>query len=84
MSRADDDCAMTVLDAVAVDELKRFSQQLVHAAQITSVRSYIPVAGSHVELPCNASSMLACGLKLDTEDVDHMHCLFDMYAFPLK
>ena len=55
MSRADKDCAMTEQDAVAADELKRFCQQLVHAAQFKSVRRFI--AGSHVELPYNDLSM---------------------------
>ena len=81
MSRADKDCAMTEQDAVAADELQRFSQQLVHKAQFKSVRFF--TAGSHVELPQNHLSMQACGLKVNTEDVDCMHYLLHWYAFPL-
>ena len=40
-------------------------------------------AGSHVELPHHTSSMHACGLKLDTQDVDTMLYELTMYAFPL-
>ena len=58
MSRADKGCAMTEQDAVAADELKRFSQQLVHTAQFISARRF--TAGSQAELPGNVSSMEAC------------------------
>lgn len=80
MSSADKDCAMAEQDAVAADELKRFCQQLVHTAQFKPVRTC--AAGSHAELERNASSMRACGLKLDTQDVDTTLYELTMCVFP--
>ena len=82
MSRADKDCAMTEQDAVAADELKRFCQQLVHAAQFKSVRRFI--AGSYAELAHSNVSMRTCGLKTDTQDIDLMYYSINLYAFPLN
>ena len=48
MSRADKDCEMTEQDAVAADEMERFCQQLVNAAQFKTTRSF--GAGSQAEL----------------------------------
>ena len=72
---------MTEQDAVAADELKRFSQQLVHKAQFKSFRSF--EAGSYVELPNNYPSMGVCGMKMDTEVFDITFYLSYFFVFPL-
>ena len=71
ISRSDNDCAMTEQDAVAADELKKLCQQLVHATQFKSMRSF--VAGSSAEIACGEMSMKSLGVKKDSEDVDYMH-----------
>jgi hypothetical protein len=76
------DCAMTERDAAAADELKKFCLQLAHTAQFKSKRNY--TVGSHVELVAHRQSMRACGLNMDTADVDYMYYSIDRYAFPLK